>query len=62
LFLKIHGFRDSPASLLKLDNKIPCLNLNKPRIFEENFVAIAIEKPNKLDCIFWDYNNMYYIS
>ncbi len=62
VFLKLHGFRDSPVSLLKLEKNVPFLNFNKPRIFEENFIAIAIEKPNKLDCIFWDYGKMFYMN
>ena len=71
IFVKLHGFYDSPASLINLGPS----QLAKIRINEENFFSICFEKKatntmittndeTKLirTCLFKDYDKCYLIN
>ena len=62
VFIRLHGFRDSPARLLKFDQKTPPINFHQPRKNQENFLSISIQKENEINCIFMDYDRLFYIS
>jgi hypothetical protein len=59
IYLKVHGFIDSPNSLVKVNAN----QQTKMRINEENFLCIAYEAfKSRLDFFFKDFGNYYLIK
>ncbi|RNA43554.1 ribonuclease P subunit [Brachionus plicatilis] len=61
IILKVHGFRDSPLTLVKLDSSLE----KKMRTNEENFVGIFLEydqNRSSYDAVYKDFKNIFTIS
>lgn len=63
IFLKLHGFRDSPVALHNLTSSA---NLTKIRVSEENFISLCVERRLDSSTItysyFNDFNKSYVIK
>ena len=63
IFIKLHGFRDSPISLHNLSSSA---NVSKVRVSEENFLSVCLEKENLTSfanySFFNDFNKNYIIE
>lgn len=61
VFVKLHGFRDSPVSLIKLDTMLE----RKMRINEENYLSICYkfnQNCSSYDAIYKDFKKIFIVS